>query len=97
MTRGTVNYQMQGTQFSGLSGMYGDDAQQATNYLLVRVQNNAAGDIFYCRTHNFSTMAVATGSTSVSTLVDIPSNLETGASNVVENGIPSNPVNVTIQ
>jgi len=79
--------------------MYGDDYQGATNYPLIRLQNNATGHVSYCRTHNHSTMAVATGSATVSTQFDIPANAEAGASKlfVVANGIPSNSVNVTVQ
>ena len=44
-------------------------------------------------------MGVATGSATVSTNFDVPASLETGASTlvVVANGIPSQPVNVTVQ
>jgi hypothetical protein len=44
-------------------------------------------------------MGVATGNTPVSTNFDVPSSMETGASSlvVVANGIPSNPVSVTVQ
>ena len=98
---GSVNNSVFGTQFNGLSqgGAYGDDAQSATNYPLVRITNNATGDLAYARTHDHSTMAVATGSALVSTLFDVPANIETGASTlqVVANGIPSAemPINVS--
>lgn len=98
---GSVNNSISGTQFNGLSqgAAYGDDAQMATNYPLVRITNNATGHVVYCKTHNHSTMAVATGSEEVSTEFDIPSTIGTGASElvVVANGIPSTAVNVTIQ
>jgi hypothetical protein len=44
-------------------------------------------------------MAVATGTKIVSTNFDVPKTAETGASSlvVVANGIPSAPVNVTVQ
>jgi hypothetical protein len=100
LTHGTKNNKIQGTQFNGLSqgAMYGDDGQMATNYPLVRITNTASGSVVYCRTHNHSTMSVATGSKIVATEFDIPATIETGASTieVVANGIPSNPVNVTI-
>jgi hypothetical protein len=100
LTHGTKNNKVQGTQFNGLSqgAMYGDDAQMATNYPLVRITNTASGAVVYCKTHNHSTMGVATGSKAVGTYFDIPATIETGASTleVVANGIPSNPVNVTI-
>jgi hypothetical protein len=90
-----------GTQFNGLSqgGAYGDDAQMATNYPLVRITNNASGNVVYCKTHNHSTMAVATGSAIVSTEFDIPSTIQLGASElvVVANGIPSAAASVAIQ
>jgi hypothetical protein len=100
LTHGSKNNKIQGTQFNGLSqgGMYGDDAQMATNYPIIRITNTASGDVVYCRTHNHSTMGVATGTTKVTTEFDIPATIGTGASTleVVANGIPSNPVSVTI-
>ena len=93
-------YTITGTQFNGLSqaSAYGDDVQNATNYPLVRITNNATGHVFYCRTHNHSTMGVATGATSVSTMFDVGASVETGASMlvVVANGIASSPTAVTI-
>jgi hypothetical protein len=88
-----ATYAISGTQFNGLSQAvsYGDDYQAATNYPLVRITNQATGHVFYARTHDHSTMAVATGSAIVSTNFDVPLNIETGASAlvVVANGIPS--------
>jgi 1-aminocyclopropane-1-carboxylate deaminase/D-cysteine desulfhydrase-like pyridoxal-dependent ACC family enzyme len=65
----------------------------------VRITNNATSHVFYARTHDHSTMGVATGNKSVSTNFDVPSGMETGASSlvVVANGIPSNSVSVTVQ
>jgi hypothetical protein len=95
------SYTISGTQFNGLSAgaTYGDDAQMATSYPLVRITNNASGHVFYARTHNHSTMGVATGTKKVSTHFDVPSGIETGASSlvVVANGNASAPVNVTVQ
>jgi hypothetical protein len=92
-------YTVTGTQFNGLSqgAMYGDDAQMATNYPLARITNNSTGHVTYARTHNHSTMGVATGSTQVSTEFDVPKNIEVGPGTleVVANGIPSAPVSVT--
>ena len=95
------SYTVSGTQFNGLSqgAAYGDDYQSATNYPLVRIVNNATGHVFYCRTHDHSTMGVATGSAKVSTVFDVPANIEKGASQlyVVANGIPSAAVAVAVQ
>lgn len=89
-----------GTQFNGLSqaNNYGDDAANATNYPIVRIRNTATGHVFYCRTHDHSTMGIATGATIVSTSVDVPASVELGPSTlyVVANGIPSVGQVVTI-
>jgi hypothetical protein len=100
VTRGDT-YKISGTQFNGLThgAAYGDDAQMNSNYALVRITNNASKHVIYARTHNPSTMGVATGTKIVSTSFDVPKTAETGASSlvVVANGIPSAPVNVTVQ
>jgi hypothetical protein len=97
---GSYNNVISGTQFNGLSqgAAYGDDAQMATNYPLLRITNNATGHVRYIKTHDHSTMAVATGSTPVSTLADLNTLVETGTSTlqVVANGIPSNGVTVQV-
>jgi hypothetical protein len=94
-------YQISGTQFNGLSqaNAFGDEYQTSTNYPLVRITNNSTGHVFYARTHDHSTMGVATGNTTVSTNFDVPSDIETGASSlvVVANGIPSAAVSLTVQ
>ncbi len=100
ITRGSTNL-IEGTQFNGLSQAcaYGDDYQCATNFPLVRITNVSTGHVDYARTHDHSTMGVATGTMTVSTLFDASANLETGSSTieVVANGIASSPVSVTVQ
>ena len=100
ITRGDT-YKISGTQFNGLThgAAYGDDAQMNSSYGLVRITNNASKHVIYARTHNPSTMGVATGTKVVSTNFDVPAGAETGASSlvVVANGIPSAPVSVTVQ
>jgi hypothetical protein len=99
VTRGKT-YAISGMQFNGLSqgAMYGDDSQMATNYPLIRITNNASHHVFYARTYDHSTMAVATGKDKVSTHFEVPNGMETGASKlvVVANGIASKPVPVTV-
>ncbi len=58
----------------------------------MRIVNNSTSHVFYARTHDHSTMGVATGSTPVSTNFDVPV-METGPCQlyVVANGIPSAP------
>jgi hypothetical protein len=83
---------LKGFRFNGASqaNAYGDDAQAATNYPIVRITNSGTGHVFYCRTHDHSTMAVGYNGPAY-THVEVPANMETGASflEVVVNGIPS--------
>ena len=98
LTHGTT-YTITGTLFNGVSqtNAYGDDVQQATNYPLVRIRNDASGRIFFARTHDHSFMGVASMQ-SVTTMFDVPANIELGASTieVIANGIRSKPVQVTV-
>ena len=100
LTRGQT-YKITGTQFNGFGQAmsYGDENQNATNYPLVRITNHSTGNVFYARTHDHSTMGVATGSLPVSTYFDVPAKMDAGASTlvVVANGIASKPVSVTIK
>jgi len=93
-------YKITGTLFNGWGQAmsFGDEYQNSTNYPLVRITNTASGHVFYARTHDHSTMGVATGKTIVSTHFDVPATIDSGASTlvVVANGIASTPVNVTV-
>jgi hypothetical protein len=97
MTAGQT-YTISGTQFNGLSQAcsYGDDAQMATNYPIVRLTNRTTGAVTFLRTFNHSTMAVATGNSPQNTNVTVPGGIPTGQWNlvVVANGIASDPVTV---
>jgi hypothetical protein len=99
ITRGKT-YRISGYNFNGFSqgAAYGDDAQAATNFPLVRITNRQTGHVFYARTHDHSTMAVAYGGTA-STRYDVPAGMETGAADlvVVANGIASAPLAVIVQ
>ncbi len=70
----------------------------ATNYPLVAIRNRKTGHVFFCRTHDHSTMGVATGNTPVSTNFDVPANIETGASDIIVgvNGIRSKLEPITV-
>jgi hypothetical protein len=99
VVRGST-YQISGQQFNGLSqaASFGDEFETATNYPLVRITNTTTHHVFYARTHGHSSMGVATGQARVSTNFDVPATAETGSSTlvVVANGIPSKPVNITV-
>jgi hypothetical protein len=61
-----------GTLFNGISqgAMYGDDAQQDSNYPLVRF--TGGGNVYYGRSYNWSSTGVRTGGEVVSTEVVVP-------------------------
>jgi hypothetical protein len=99
LTVGSTGNAISGKNFNGwdLGGVYGDDAQAATNFPLVRFTNTATGDVCFGRSYNFSTMGVwTTGKTNAT--FDIPSTCETGASTlqVIVNGIASKGTAVTL-
>jgi hypothetical protein len=94
------SYELYGFLLNGMSQAcaFGDELQCATNYPLVRITNVATGHVFYSRTHDHSSMAVANYSLS-STHFDVPGSQERGLSKleVVANGIASFPVLVWVQ
>jgi hypothetical protein len=95
-------YTISGTMFNGFSqgAAYGDDAQMATNWPLVRITNTGSGHVVYARTHDHSRMGIeAVGDAEiVTTSFDVPADLELGASTlvVVTNGIASQPVDISV-
>jgi hypothetical protein len=99
LTPGTT-YTISGTELNGFDAgtAYGDDAQMATSFPLVRITNVSTKNVFYARTSNFSTMGVSTGTTVISADFVLPTTAETGTSElvVVANGIASKPVRVTV-
>jgi hypothetical protein len=98
LTHGVKNNLIRGTQFNGLDqgAYYGDDNQASTNFPIVRI-TDSTGAVVYCKTHGWLG-GVATGTTSVTTMFDIPSTIALGTAQivVVANGIPSAPKTVTI-
>jgi hypothetical protein len=99
LSRGNT-YTISGTQFNGVSQgcYYGDDFTSATNFPVVRFTNQSSGHVFYGKTHNHSYMGVQFSGT-VSTQVDVPATIETGATSmqVIASGIASPAVTVMIQ
>jgi hypothetical protein len=93
-----IAYALEGQQFNGVSNgaSYGDECYVATNYPLVRLTQGQQTS--YCRTFGHSTMAVQTGSATVSTNVIVPAGVPAGTRqmSVVANGIPSDAVDVFI-
>jgi hypothetical protein len=92
-------YRLSGKQLAGLDPgtAYGDDVQDNTNFPLVRITNSATGAVTYARTHDWSSVSVAPG-TSSSTQFTLPRSTPRGRSTlvVIANGIASPPRTVTI-
>lgn len=93
-------YILRGMQLNGLSQAvsYGDDATMATNYPIVKIRSKSTNHVFYCKTMNHSTMGVATGSVIHSTQFQVPVAMDFGPAElyVIANGIPSDPVQITV-
>ena len=94
------SYRLEGIRLNGMSqaSSFGDELQDATNYPLVRVTNLLTKHVLYYRTHDHSSMAVASDDV-VSTHFDVPANQESGPSKleVVANGIASEPLMVLVK
>jgi hypothetical protein len=94
------SYTLRGVRFNGMSqgAMFGDEGQGATNYPLVRITNLRTKHVSYSRTHDHSSMAVASDKP-VSTHFDVPSDQELGPSylEVVANGIASRKVPLIVK
>ncbi len=92
-------YTLRGRQLNGLSQAcsYGDDATMATNYPLVRIWTER-GNVFYCRTFDHSTMAIATGAEIHTTHFKVPLACEDGPAtlSVIANGIASEEVEIVV-
>lgn len=89
-----------GRQINGLSQCvyYGNDATQATNYPIVRLESTTSSAVVYCRTFDFSTMGLNTGTVVHTCKFTVPSSTPLGTYRlvVVANGIPSEPCRTTV-
>jgi len=93
-------YPLVGRLLNGVSqgAAEGDNAQMATNYPLVRITNIKTHHVFYSRTHDFSSMAVANPKPATAWF-DVPPGQETGPSllEVVTNGVACEPIPVNVE
>jgi hypothetical protein len=92
-------YTLAGKQLAGLDpgATYGDDVQDNTNFPLVRITNSSTGVVTYARTHDWSSVSIAPG-TSSTTQFTLPSTTPAGNGSlvVIANGIESSPMKVTV-
>ncbi len=86
---------LSGTLFNGISqgASFGDDAQQDSNYPLVRF-TDGSGNVTYGTTFNWSDTGVQTGGKVVTTEANLPTGMLPGKYSlaVVANGVASDPV-----
>ncbi len=84
-------YRLSGRQINGLTqcAYYGNDATQATNYPIVRLESG--GNVYYCRTSGFSTMGLQTGTIIHHCDFRVPASVPLGnyCLRVIANGIRS--------
>jgi Right handed beta helix region len=85
-------FTLTGTQITGISegACYGDDAEMSSNYPIIQL-TSGGGTVYYARSYDWSTTAVATGSTLESTQFQVPSSMPAGTYSlkVIANGIAS--------
>ena len=88
------SYQLTGTLLTGISegAAYGDDAQMATNYPIIRL-TATNGNVYYARTYNWNDTGVMS-TQNQSTQFTVPASVPSGSYTlqVVTNGIVSDPI-----
>jgi autotransporter-associated beta strand protein len=93
------SFHLTGTLFNGISegAGYGDDWQMNSDYPVARL-TNSSGNILYCRTYNWSTCNLMTGTNIVTTEMTLPPGMLAGTYPlfVTANGISSAPYSLTI-
>jgi hypothetical protein len=93
-------FQLTGTQINGQSegAAYGDDDQMNENFPIVRLENPATGNVYYCRTTNWSSIAVGGGSQPQTVNFTLNAAVRRGRYEltVVGAGIASQPVGIEI-
>ena len=93
------SYHVTGTLFDGISegAVYGDDWQMNSDYPIARL-TNSAGAVQYCRTFNWSSSSVMTGTNILTTEMTLPAGLTNGTYplTISANGISSGPFTLIV-
>ncbi|HEV2329883.1 MAG TPA: fibronectin type III domain-containing protein [Verrucomicrobiae bacterium] len=93
------SYVLTGTGLDGISegAMLGDDEQMACDYPLVRMTNDASGNVYYARTYNWTPGRVMTGTNVLTADFVLPPNLPAGTFSLVVTAVgnASAPVSFT--
>lgn len=97
-TNADGSFLLTGTLLNGISegAAYGDDEQMASGRPIARMTNGV--NVLYCRTYNWSTCDIATGTNVLTTDMTLPGGLLAGTYPLVvtANGISSAPYSLTI-
>ena len=100
-SNGNGTFTLVGTGINGLSegAAFGDDAQMASNYPLVRLTRTQDRAVSYARTFNWSSTGVATGKKTETTDFSLPRLLSPGVYRlaVKANGISSVPIRFRVK
>ena len=100
-SNGNGTFTLVGTGINGLSegAAFGDDAQMASNYPLVRLTRTQTCAVSYARTFNWSSTGVATGKKTETTDFSLPRLLSPGVYRlaVKANGISSVPIRFRVK
>jgi len=93
-------FTLSGRQLNGQTQCvyYGNDATQATNYPIVRLESTSSPAVVYCRTFSFSTMGLQTGTVIHNCRFTVPASTPLGSYRlvVIANGIPSEGCPITV-
>jgi hypothetical protein len=96
---GDGSYHVTGTLFDGISegAAFGDDWQMSTCRPLAHI-TNSAGNVLYCRTYNWSSTGVMTGTNILTTEMTLPAGMTNGTYPlfITANGITSDAFNFTV-
>jgi MYXO-CTERM domain-containing protein len=94
-----TTYTLTGTQLSGLinGSDEGDDMTNAQNYPIVSLTDES-GDVYYCRSFNFSNMTPSAGSAVETAQFMTPAGLPEGTYNLIVSavGVQSKPISFTV-
>ncbi|BDI28857.1 hypothetical protein CCAX7_009080 [Capsulimonas corticalis] len=89
------SYQLTGTLLTGISegAEYGDDAQMASNYPIVRL-TASNGNVYYARTYRWNDTGVMKTGVNQTTQFSVPGSVPAGSYSlqIVTNGIASDPI-----
>jgi PKD repeat protein len=94
-----TEYIATGQNFNGISqgSAFGDENQNDTNYPIVKLVSSS-GHVYYCRSHDWNSSDVWTGTREATTGFTLPSSIPSGTYSlyVIANGISSDPFTFTL-